>query len=84
MTAEQLAAVVGLILGIVFAAAIVYSMNRKRYRFPAYKVGLLVLFIGSSIVRSFEGDAIGVLFAWFSCIISLFCCFMSLNLGIGR
>jgi len=71
MTIEQLQGIAWLILGIIFGVAIVYSMRRQKYRFPTYKVWLLVLLIGSFVVRSFEGDAIGALFVWFSCIIGL-------------
>ena len=71
MTTEQLQSIVWLIIGVVFAAAIVYSMRRRKLVFPAYRVLFLFLFISTFVVRSFEGDAIGVLFAWWSSIIGL-------------
>lgn len=69
MTTEQLQGMVWLIVGVVFAAAIVYSMRRRKLVFPAYRVWLLLLFISSFVVRSFEGDAIEALFVWWSSII---------------
>jgi len=71
MTTEQLQGLAWLIIGVVFGVAIVYSMRRRRLVFPAYRVWILLLFISSFVVRSFEGDAIGALFVWWSSIIGL-------------
>jgi len=72
MTTEQLQGMVWLIIGVMFGVAIVYSMRRRKLVFPVYRVWLLLLFISSFVVRSFEGDAIGALFVWWSSMIGLF------------
>ena len=69
MATEQLQGIVWLIIGVVSAAAVVYSMRRRKLVFPAYRVWLLLLFISSFVVRSFEGDAVEALFVWWSSII---------------
>lgn len=71
MTLEQLQAIAWLIIGVVFGAAIVYSMRRRKFAFPVYRAWLLLLFISMFVVDSLEHRALGALFVWASSIIGL-------------
>jgi len=71
MTAEQLQGIAWLIIGVVFGAAIVYSMRRRKIAFPAYRAWLLLLFISMFVVDSLEHRSLGALFVWASSIIGL-------------
>jgi len=71
MTLEQLQAIAWLIIGVVFGAAIAYSMWRRKLRFPAYRVWLLLLFIGMFVVDSLEHRTLETLFVWASSIIGV-------------
>jgi len=71
MPTEQLQAIAWLIIGVIFSAAIAYSMRCRKIAFPAYRVWLLLLFISMFVVDSLEHRTLGSLFVWASSIIGL-------------
>jgi len=71
MTIEQLQYTVWFVLALVLAIFIAYHMRRRKLKFPFYIVALLFFSISTFVIRSFEGDAVGILFLWLSCILGL-------------
>jgi len=71
MTIEQLQYTVWFVLALVLAILIAYYMRRRKLKFPFYIVALLFFSISTFVIRSFEGDAVGILFLWLSCILGL-------------
>jgi len=73
MTIEQLYYAVWFILAVALAIAVAYYTRRRQVKFPVAiaTTGLLFVSISTSIIRSFEGDAIGIFFLWLSCILGL-------------
>lgn len=71
MTIEQLEYTVWFILALGLSIFIAYYVRRRRVKFPVGLVMVLVALIITFVYKSFEGDATGILFLWFSCIIGL-------------
>lgn len=83
MSIEQLQLLILFILAIFAGVVIAYFMRRRRFRFPYHLIILLALFVTYSTVKFFEGDAIAVLFTWFSAIMAVSVTFSTLDF-IGR
>ena len=71
MTIEQSLAIVGFIVALVSAILVAYHTRGRKTRFPVALVVLLFFLIFTFIGQSFEGNAIGILFLWLSCVIGL-------------
>lgn len=73
MTIEQPLVIVGFIVALALTIVVTYYRRRRQLKFPvAIATGAILPFsISTFIIRSLEGDAIGVFFLWISCILGL-------------